>query len=201
MKPVTLVVPSKYPDIFEAFRANIEAVEPAVPKILIRTGEEIHRPLGWITFQGRDPFIYARNVNLGWVVSWPNDVLLTGDDVHFEKPFIEKLQEVAYSDPTIGFAVPELGGQSCFVCAYIKRELIEAVGYLDENFTGYGTEDNDFYRRFEAAGWRTQPVRDLGVTHQGGTSFYRREHEGGPNVAEESKKNWAVYNQKWGVKE
>lgn len=193
---VSIVVLSRYPDLFASFKESVETFEPEVEKILVRDGQMIGIPDGWRVIDGREPFNYSHNVNLGWWMATHDDVLLSGDDVRFSSPFIAKMRTVAYSDPTIGFVVPELGGQSCFVCAYIKRELISAVGGMDEQFDGYGMQDNDYYRRFEALGYRTQPI-ELPVEHHGGTSFYRRAREGGESVQAQCDRMKKIYDEKW----
>jgi hypothetical protein len=197
---VKLVVLSRYRDIFHDFKTIVDTLEPEIPKLLVRSGDEIQpqETLGWSVVQGDEPFIFARNMNLGWRITGHSDVIIAGDDVRFETPFVEMLQRVAYSDPTIGFAVPELGGASAFVCAYIKRALINQVGDMDEQFDGYGYEDNDYYRRFEALGWRTQPTTEVKCRHAGGTSFYRRMKEGAEGIGPASERSKAKFEAKWG---
>ena len=41
-----------------------------------------------------------------------------------------------------------------FVCVYIPRSAIDQIGLLDERFTGYGCEDNDYCARARVAGAR-----------------------------------------------
>lgn len=206
MRDVNLVVLSHYPDLFDGFRQSIEKYEPGVPKLLVRDGNLIHLPprkepfAPWRMTQGVEPFVFARNMNLGWKCSPKSDVVIAGDDVRFVEPFISVLQEVAYSDPKIGFVVPELGGQSCFVCAYIKRDLLNEVGPMDEQFDGYGYEDNDYYRRFEALGWRTMPTTRVRVTHNtGATSFRRRMDEGTFQIGPAADRAREKFNAKWGI--
>ena len=204
VRDVAVVVLSRYADLFEGFKKSIEQHEKQVMKVLVRDGREIkmkpHHGHKWAIIAGIEPFIFARNMNIGWR-SIPNyDVVVCGDDVRFVEPFIKKLREVAYSDPKIGFAVPELGGQSCFVCAYIKRDLINQVGEMDEQFDGYGMDDIDYYTRFEALGWRTQPTTEVKVLHTGGTSFYRKEREGLMRVQERGEEMRRRFEAKWGTK-
>ena len=196
---VAIAVLSHYPDLFESFREQVDEFEPDVRKILIRDGDLI-KPwaLGsaWDVFDGQQPFNFSRNMNLAWKMAENSDVVIAGDDVCFSGPFVEQLQEVAYSDARIGFAVPELGGQSCFVCAYIKRHLIEEVGPMNEDFDGYGWQDNEYYRRFEALGWRTQATTAVRVIHSGATSFYRKAAEGGEDVQASCERMKQIYDQK-----
>jgi hypothetical protein len=200
---VTLVVLSRYPDLFNEFAQNVYTFAPEVPKILIRSGKEpgfMWCDPTWTLLHGPEPFVYSRSVNFGWEAAKDADVLLCGDDIRFETPFVKELQEVAYSDPKIGFAVPELGGQSAFVCAYIKRQLINEVGPMDERFDGYGYQDNDYYRRFEALGWKTKPTTAVKAKHSGGTSFYRlAQEEGGESIQAQCDRMKKLYEEKWGV--
>ena len=202
---VVIAVLSHYPDLFERFRSDVERYEPDVPKILVRDEELIECRLypdyypgvSWTVVDGEQPFSFPRNMNLAWHVAGKSDVVIAGDDVQFTGPFVGKLQEVAYSDPTIGFCVPETGGQSAFVCAYIKRKLLDEVGEMDEAFDCYGFCDNDFYRRFEAKGWRTQPTNEVSIIHQGATSFYRKAAAGGESVQDSCDRGQKIYEEKW----
>jgi hypothetical protein len=199
MNSVCIVVLSHYADLFEGFRADVDLYEPRAAKLLVRDGDAISRagltPM-WGVIDGPQPFNFSKNLNIGWKATAPFDVVIAGDDVRFTGPFINKLQEVAYSNPKIGFCVPELGGQSAFVCAYIKRALIEQVGPMNESFDGYGWQDNEYYKRFEALGWRTQATTEVKVIHTGATSFYRRELEGGERVQESCDRMQKIYEAK-----
>ena len=58
-------------------------------------------------------------------------------------------------------------------CTYIKRVVIDAIGYLDETFSpGYGDEV-DFSQRAIAAGFEHVAADDVFVYHKGGGSFGR----------------------------
>jgi GT2 family glycosyltransferase len=45
------------------------------------------------------------------------------------------------------------------VCVYIPAHTLKKVGFLDERYTEYGSDDKDYCRRVLAAGYT------LGVTH------------------------------------
>ncbi|MBN2700257.1 MAG: glycosyltransferase [Methylothermaceae bacterium] len=57
-------------------------------------------------------------------------------------------------------------------CMYIKRDVLEEIGYFDEGRwgAGYG-EENDFCLRAAALGWRHVAACDLFVLHHGAVSF------------------------------
>lgn len=63
-------------------------------------------------------------------------------------------------------------------CMYIKRELIDRIGYFDaEAFgTGYG-EENDFSLRAIDAGWKNVAAPNVFVRHLGATSFREERRE------------------------
>lgn len=198
MRRPILVVLGHYEDINSGFRVSVEQWEPDVAKILIRDGEDIpwHIP-GWTVIDGSLPFSYARNVNLGWQVSGTADVVLCGDDIRFDSPFIDALQNAAYSDLTVGVATVQLYGASPFVAGYWKRYVLDKVGPMDEQFVGYGYEDNDELHRMELAGYHTRCVDGIKAVHGGGSTFFRRQAEGGTNVQLSCDANRIRYNEKW----
>lgn len=200
-----ICVLSKFPDLFERFRSDLEIYEPDVPKILVRDGNlipvglypEYYPGFDWTVIDGEQPFVYSRNVNIGWQASGTSDVILCGDDIRFSSTFVQELQRVAYLDEAIGIATVQLWGQSPFVCGYFKREIINAVGPMDERFTGYGMDDKDWCRRMEALGFRTQPVDTIKASHVGGTSFFRRAAAGGVDVQSSNDLMIKLYEEKW----
>jgi len=56
-------------------------------------------------------------------------------------------------------------------CLLIRREVIDAVGFLDERFGVGCFEDNDYCRRALKAGYRAVIARDAFVHHFGGRTF------------------------------
>ena len=177
----SIIVPSKFPDIFAECRDTINKFAPKEKKILVRDGNAIEPPANWQTIQGpQGKFVYSRNVNLGIVAS-TGDVLLCNDDVRLLRPnTLEILQNVMSQHPEVGILSPLTQGdvgefwqshatktlqltqvRLCFVCVLIKREVIDKIGLLDETIGangGYGWDDVDFCKRTVNAGWK------LGVT-------------------------------------
>lgn len=197
---VTVCLLSRFRDLFERFREQIDRLEPTVDKLLIRSGNEItppeHAPR-WSWEQGREPFIYSRNLNHAWDACAPNDVVVIGDDVLLEEPFIDRLRDCAYNDLTVGIATIQFYGQSPFVACYIRRAVIDAVGPMDERYVGYGKEDMDWCRRMEDLGYHTQCVEGIKAMHTGGTSFWRKAFKEGRQLQSDADVNNALYAEKW----
>ena len=142
----------------------------------------------------------AENGNIGWKAVPPgSDFLYVGDDVRFLQPgTVQRLQDIAYSDPQIGLLSPVVVGgignvlQRAsryapgatelafteeglkFVCVYFKREVVEKVGYMDETFQGYGFDDDDYCRSVQAAGYRLGITPQVVVEHQHATATFMR---------------------------
>lgn len=188
---------SHYQDLFTQLSECLFQYEPFIYRLLIQDGDLIQSvPLPWMTIRAPEPFNYARNVNIAWEKTEPHDVILCGDDVRFTGPFVKTLRETAYSDEKVGVACAQLWGQSPFVCGYFKRAVIEAVGKMDERYTGYGKEDMDWCRRMEVLGYRTQPV-EIPAAHDGGTSFWRGAAEGKYVMEDISAHNNKLFEDKW----
>jgi GT2 family glycosyltransferase len=59
-------------------------------------------------------------------------------------------------------------------CMFIRREVIERIGYLDEIFFAY-QEDADFCYRARQAGWKIYYVAETQIVHYGGQGGSRVE--------------------------
>lgn len=216
----TIIVPSRYPDIFADCRDTINKFAPKENKILVRDGNSIAAPDGWTTIQGPDAkFVYSRNINLGIAAS-TGDVLLTNDDVRFmHSKTLEIMQHVLAQHPEVGILSPLIKGmvgeywqghtpetstlqytdcRLCFVCVLIRREVIDKIGLLEE-FTGYGWDDADYCRRVVTAGYR-MAVTGRAVVKHGHTdgmwsTSYRREPQSMDALDAISVKE---YRAKWG---
>lgn len=199
MNPVAIAVLGKFPEIFNGFRDNVDALFPHVPKIFVRDGDLIippERP-NWTCIQGPQTFSMPGNGNLGWQhVPTGYDVLYVGDDVRFsQSDSIELLQSAAYADPAIGILSPRiLGGAGnplqmrpdptgltysnrglCFICVLIKREVLNKVGYMDPTFGGnYGYDDDDYCHRVQLAGYKLAITPLVQVEHQHAGSTFEK---------------------------
>jgi hypothetical protein len=210
----TIVVPSRYPDIFERCSSSLAEFAPNVPKFLVRDGWEIAPPKGWNILQGPDgPFVYARNVNIA-LRSVYGDILLMNDDARFiQASTLEIMQSVLALRPDIGILSPLVDGVAngvghtrevaqvtnhylSFVCVLIRRAVVDKVGLLDESFTGYGSEDVDYCRRTQAAGFSLAVTALATVAHTHGSSSYNREAD----IEAKRQASAKQYLQKWGRK-
>jgi hypothetical protein len=197
----TVVVLSKFPEIFEQCRASVDKFAPRAQKILVRDGHAITSPLGWKTIQAPEgKFVYARNANLGIAAS-TGDVFLMNDDVSFTHfRTLETLQAIMAKHPEVGILSPKIVGdvgeyqqshcektlvytqvRLCFVAILLRREMLEKTGLLDERFTGYGYDDCSACREAVKAGYKLGVTARATVTHGFGehrrsASFNRQEY-------------------------
>jgi hypothetical protein len=218
-EPATIIVPSKFNDIFQPCKESINRFCPRQHKILVRDGHDIAPPDSWKTIQASGPFVYSRNINLG-IKQSTGDVLLTNDDVRFTHPYtLEIMQNVMEKNPDVGILSPLIIGdvgeffqshatktlhytqvRLCFVCVLIKKEVLDKVGLLDERFTGYGYDDCDYSRRVVEAGWKLGVTGKAKVVHGHGndrrSASYNRQEYGTINALDEIAKQ--QYLEKWG---
>ena len=144
---------------------------------------------------GKEPFVFARNVNVGLQYFKDKDVIVCNDDIECNKHnFFNKLYAIAFGYPDCGMMSPLIKGgvgnalqdyykqwntepkevttknTLCFPCVVISRRLINKIGLLDENFVGYGFEDADYCIRAYKAGFPLMITKQLYITHGNGTS-------------------------------
>jgi GT2 family glycosyltransferase len=80
-----------------------------------------------------------------------------------------------------------------FVCVFIPRRTIDAVGLLDERFTAYGWEDNDYCRRVREAGLKIGIFDGCYVDHGSLKSTFR----GDPRASGDISAGGVIYRDKW----
>ncbi len=83
-----------------------------------------------------------------------------------------------------------------FLCALIKREVIEKIGGLDEQFTPGNYEDDDYCLRAQLAGFKTVIALDVFIHHYGSKSFTADGEEKYQNLLNKNKKKFL---EKWGA--
>jgi GT2 family glycosyltransferase len=200
---------------------SILANEPALPPsriIVVDDGARAEAAprlpaVRWIT--GAKPFVFARNANLG-IRAAGTDVFLVNDDARLVTPQgFTALARRAAGHPHLGVCSAAVRGvvgnprqqpaghpmlrmephSLAFVCAFIPAAVYATVGPLDERFTGYGFEDNDYCTRVLAAGLRLA-IADCCVVDHGGelpSSFRTR-----PDIMQRFHQNRQIYQAKWG---
>ena len=179
---------------------------------------------------GADPFVFARNVNIGIRVAGDDDVILLNDDALLRTPMgFSNLAEETRKRPHVGLAAaacdqtgnvnqslgwahpagnvnqslgwahPELMRDEprmvCFVCVYIPRSTINAVGLLDERFAGYGLDDDDYCLRVRNAGLKLGIFDGCYVNHSSLKSAFRGEAGAGGDFTG----NMKLFIEKWGT--
>ena len=81
-------------------------------------------------------------------------------------------------------------------CLLIKREVIEKIGLLDEQFK-FGTyEDNDYCLRVQQGGYKLVVAGDTFIYHLGSQTFKRNRMNDSKIVSTNEK----LFNQKWNLK-
>lgn len=142
---------------------------------------------------GAKPFIFARNCNLGIAAAGKDDVILLNDDALLTTPGgFTAMQREAQEHPEFGLiasACNTVGNQNqwprpgiglredprmvCFVCVLIPRRTSDLVGLLDERFTAYGYEDDDYCLRVRRAGLKIGIYDGCFVDHASLKSTFR----------------------------
>lgn len=61
----------------------------------------------------------------------------------------------------------------CFICVYIPRSVLKKVGPLDERYTGYGMDDDDYSLRVRRSGFSIAITDDVFVDHGHVASSFR----------------------------
>lgn len=83
----------------------------------------------------------------------------------------------------------------CFICVLIPRRTIDLVGLLDEEFTGYGFEDDSYCLRVRRAGLKIGIHDGCYVDHGTLKSTFRS----GQYPRELYERNAEIFRQKWGA--
>jgi GT2 family glycosyltransferase len=198
----------------QAVRANEPWLPPA--RIIVvddgaRAGAESSLPeIQWLA--GEEPFIFARNANIG-ARKADGAIILLNDDALLMTPLgLTAMARTALASPDFGIisATTNIAGNPAqqpaqvglredthvaFVCALISRKAWEVIGLLDERYClDYGVEDRDYCRRVCAAGLKVGIFDGCFVDH----AFLRSTFRGHPTQALSFAQNYSLYLEKWG---
>jgi SAM-dependent methyltransferase len=138
------------------------------------------------------PFVFAKAINICAEAAPPeNDLLVLNDDTTVQTPhWITMMEQFLASDAAKDYGLISLmiaGGVGnedqlvaaaigpqdvreskrtiCFVAGLIPRAVWTKVGGLDERFTGYGFDDDDYCKRLRDAGFKCGVTGAATVTH------------------------------------
>jgi glycosyltransferase involved in cell wall biosynthesis len=168
--------------------------------------------------QGQKPFVFARNANLGlhtaFAVPAASAAILLNDDALLETHYgFMDMVAVALSEhwgllapatTNTGNLNQEFKGSAsvrrehrmlCFVCVVIPLAIWLKVGELDERYTGYGLDDDDYSLRVRRAGFGLGVYDRCRVNHNSLVSSYRGAAGAGGDFTE----NLERFKEKWGV--
>jgi len=144
LNPDTIPKPGAFLHLFNFMENNLQA-GICTPKVLNRDGS--------LQYQCRRSA--AR--------PWDTITYFSGLSRLFPKsPFFSKYLMTYLADDKIA-EVEAVSGS----CMFIRREVIDQIGYLDEQFFAY-QEDADFCFRARRAGWKIYYVPTAEITHFGG---------------------------------
>lgn len=222
MGQLTVVIPS---NSISNLRVSVEAVSRLDPASIIVVEDylslqscgELMSDYGVNIVPGFHPFNFARNVNVG-IVEAGTDVIVMNDDAVLKTPTgLSTMAALARRDKSIGLCSAAIDGDVCndaqrphttgglrnvngpiaFVCVYIPRRIIKAVGLLDQRFDGYGFEDFDYCRRVREAGYDIAVFDGCVMGHQELPSSYRTR----PDIRELMEHSRRIYQDKWNAAE
>jgi GT2 family glycosyltransferase len=160
---------------------------------------------------GIKPFCFSRNCNIGIRAAYPDDVILLNDDAMLRTPWgFTNLSLAARSGYSIqslsaffGYGIVGAVTNTCqmeqrrmertsgvrplamvaFLCAYLRREMLDRIGLMDEEFTDYGDDDDDLCYRARQSGYQVGVCDGCFVDHLAVPSSYLGENRQGRRVS------------------
>jgi GT2 family glycosyltransferase len=215
---LAVIIPSRRLENLTECVGAVRRHEPDMPIVVVPDGVSFPSFAPGLDFvAGLRPFVYARNINLGIGAAAslhdPEGFILLNDDALLQTPGgFTALGEDADQRRDYGVisAVTNSAGNPnqysrgsgfreefktlCFVCVLITARAIRRVGALDERFTAYGWEDNDFCRRTREARLKLGISENCFVDHRSLRSSFR----GSPGASGDISAGAAIYKAKWG---
>jgi GT2 family glycosyltransferase len=216
---ITVVIPSRTDANLAACLQAVRDCEGRAVRIVV-VDDGLQRPeesatLADVVLAGQQPFVYARNCNLGIGFAAPDDIVLLNDDalLHTTAGF-QALQAAAAAEPAYGLLGSTCNNVGnfrqwpqgtgvvrlepkvvCFVCVFLPWRTIQRVGALDERFVTYGWEDNDYCRRLHNAGLLLGIHDGVFCDHGSLTSTFRGPATSGGDIEPGRR----IFEAKWGA--
>lgn len=170
--------------------ANNQGLGMATGDVLVLLNNDTLVPKGWL-----DPLIrHLNDPSVGLVGPVTNEI---GNEAKIPVNYLDPDSMEAFADENAashagqGFDIPMLA----MFCVAMRREVMEAVGPLDEAY-GMGLfEDDDYSRRIHAKGLRTICAEDAFVHHVGRASFGKLSQGAYDEIWQ---RNQAYFESKWG---
>lgn len=218
-----VIIPNRFADVIAPLTRSIHEKIPCPPRIIIMADNHTNGYGFEMIPYTEPHFCFAQSVNMGIKALGNLDVIIANDDlVLLEWNFFDRLAQLAYADPKVGILSPLIMGCAgnpaqryhererywtpdkdfinvkepnpvCFPCVYVKREVFNQAGLLNEHHAGYGGDDIEMCRVARAAGWKTAITQRITIQHGDGsealgegrgkswaTSFARRWKGGTP---------------------
>lgn len=135
---------------------------------------------------------FVKAINQGLTLSTDSFVVLLNNDTKVVADWIEKLkfplqqeEKIAACGPTTttfdcwqgreklgeGYRVLPPSAMLAFFCVMLKKEAIDCVGLLDENFGVGLADDDDYCHRLKQAGYTLALAQSLRIPHYHRTTF------------------------------
>lgn len=146
---------------------------------------------GWLSGMER---VLARHPECGLVGPMSNYV--SGPQLVANVPYraLEEMERFATE-----WACDHSGSRPCArivgFCWLMRREVLDAIGGLDERFGTGNFEDDDYCLRAAQAGWHARIADGVFVHHTGSRTFRSERID----YAESVKGNFAIFREKWGL--
>lgn len=217
VRNLAVVIPSKTAANFKACADAVHANEPNVDVILVDDGVEfldIPAAMRFAHVPGERPFIFSRNVNRGIAAAGDADVIVLNDDALLKTPggftLMQQAAEERRDIGIIGATTNLVGNQNqrpkgiglredprmvCFIAVLIPRRTIDFVGLMDERFTAYGFEDDDYCLRIRRAGLKIGIHDGCYVDHGSLKSTFRGDPRSQSNLL---RAGMQIFIEKWG---
>jgi len=218
MRQLSVIIPSR---TLSNLTACVDAVQrhdynDNIIAVWDRSGgaEHLTPNPGYRVQEVRTPFVYSRSCNIGIEAAGHHDVILLNDDAMLQTPGgFNAMQRQAEEHPEFGViaAVTNVAGldlqqpQSvglrevprmvCFICVLIPRRTLDKVGLLDEEFVGYGYDDDSYCLRVRQHGLKIGVFDHCFVDHSSLKSTFRGEQY--PSTAFEE--NRQIFVRKYGA--